>query len=60
MMQGPEWHGTVDQINWRPRAFRLKKFLTPAECDFLIEKVSSISLSKALQACVQYYCSMSA
>lgn len=38
MTAGPEWHGQVDHINWRPRAFRFKGFLTPSECDFLIQQ----------------------
>jgi prolyl 4-hydroxylase len=33
-----EWHGSVENINWRPRASRFRGFLTPAECDFLIAK----------------------
>jgi hypothetical protein len=38
-LQSAEWHGSVENINWRPRASRFRGFLTPAECDFLIAKV---------------------
>lgn len=41
--QGANWGGQVDNFNWRPRAFRFRNFLSPAECDFLIAKVRTRS-----------------
>lgn len=52
--QGANWNGQVDNINWHPRAFRLRNFLTPAECDFLIEKVHDVfMMSTARQLLVE-------
>ncbi|BDA51130.1 probable prolyl 4-hydroxylase 7 [Coccomyxa sp. Obi] len=33
-----EWRGEVVEVSWSPRAFLLKRFLTDAECDHLINK----------------------
>lgn len=37
--QGPGWMGSVLQLTERPRAYHLKGFVTPEECDWLIDKV---------------------
>lgn len=31
-----DWRGEIHQLSWSPRAFLLKGFLTPEECDHLI------------------------
>ncbi len=43
--QGPDWNGRVEVFSWKPRAFRLRNFLTDAECDFLIEQVWKLKQS---------------
>lgn len=37
-----EWRGSVDPISWSPRAFALRGFLTPQECDHLIAKATPL------------------
>ena len=35
----------MEAFNWHPRAFRLRGFLTPEECDFLMAQVSMLVCS---------------
>ena len=37
-----EWRGAVDPISWAPRAFALRGFLSPQECDHLIAKATPL------------------
>lgn len=40
VMLQDHWTGEVIELSWEPRAFLFKEFMTDAECDHFIQKVS--------------------
>ena len=43
----------VSQISWQPNAVKYEKFLSNSECDYLIEKTSSLSSSSSVNLVVE-------
>ena len=53
------WHGKVVTVSeFGPRAYLYKNFLTPEECDYMIDKVSPPDLLCAALVAEFYHCEL--